>query len=593
MNVPVSPIATRSRRALAATALCVALFASFAPFARMAPAAAEVSFNQRMLELVNATRAANGVAPVQWSAGLGSVAENGAFSGCATTIYGRSHDMGLRNYFSHTIKGCTHNVGNMVVAAGVSASALGENIAWSSGHGTDPAAAAQILHNQLMSSPNHKANILSATFTHVGVGSWRTAPGKTWTGAGSPQPDVWIATQVFGKLPVTTAPVLSVSPPSLTFSSLLNVVTLPQTLTVQNTGTARMTITGTMLTGSNPGDFGIGVNTCVLATLAPGSSCNVALVFTPKAVGSRGASLSIMGDAPGSVPLSGTGTAASVATPGAPTNVVATGGDGQIGVTWGAAPAGPIDAYAVWAFDAAGYTNRYAIACATCTSATVTGLANGKPYYAIVAAFNAAGQGAIAWSGWVTVAAVPAAPADVRLSSLPGQLTATWKPSANAAAAAIDSYAVLVFDANGFTGKYAVVCATCTTGTVTGLTTGAWYYVGVYAHNPTAWGAPGWSEWMGVGAPTAPQNLRATPGNGQVGVTWSAPASNSGSPITGYMVLVYDAKGYTGRHVTCPATCTGTTVTGLTNGSPYAMVVHASNANGWGVAAVSATVMPA
>ena len=299
-----------------------------------------------------------------------------------------------------------------------------------------------------------------------------------------------------------------------------------------------------------------------------------------------------MGDAPGSVPLSGTG-AAAVTTPGTPTNVVATGGDGQMGVTWGAAPTGPIDYYAVWAFDAAGYANRYAIACATCTSATVTGLANGKTYYAIVAATNAAGMGTIAWSGWVTVAAVPTAPADIRLSSLPGQLTAIWKAPANAAAAAIDSYVVLVYDANGFTGKFVTACATCTSGTVTGLTTGAWYYVGVFAHNPLGWGAPGLSDWMAVGAPTKPQNLRVTPGNGQVAATWSAPVSNSGSAITGYIVAAYDANGYAGKYATCSATCTGVTVTGLTNGHAYAMVVHAGNVNGWGAAAISSQVTPA
>jgi len=507
------------------------------------------------------------------------------------TIYGRSHDMGLRNYFSHTILNCTQNVGNMVVAAGVSASALGENIAWAGSQGTDPVAAAQILHNQLMSSPSHKANILNANFTHVGVGSWRTAPGQSWTGGGSPQPNVWITTQVFGKLPVATAPALSVSPSSLNFSSVLNLVSLPQTVTVQNTGNARMTITGTMLTGTNPGDFGIGVNTCVLATLSPGSSCTVAMLFTPKAIGSRGASLSIMGDVPGTVPVSGTGIAA---TPGAPTNVTATGGDGQIAVTWGAVPSGvAVDYYAVWAYDAAGYTNKYAIVCATCTSATVTGLANAKPYYVVVAAYNAAGQGAIGWSAWVTVAAVPAAPADIRVSSLAGQLTATWKAPANAAAAAIDSYAVLVYDANGYTGKFATVCGTCTTGTVTGLTTGTWYYVGVFAHNPPGWGVPGASDWMAVGAPTAPQNVRVTPGNGQVTTTWSAPASNSGSPITGYIVVAYDANGYAGQYATCAATCTGATVTGLTNGRQYVMVVHAGNVNGWGVAAFSTLVTPA
>lgn len=55
---------------------------------------------------------------------------------------------------------------------------------------TDPLAAAANLHSQLMNSPGHRANILNPAFTAVGVGSWRTAPGKTWSGAGFPLSNV-------------------------------------------------------------------------------------------------------------------------------------------------------------------------------------------------------------------------------------------------------------------------------------------------------------------------------------------------------------------------------------------------------------------
>ena len=274
-----------------------------------------------------------------------------------------------------------------------------------------------------------------------------------------------------------------------------------------------------------------------------------------------------------------------------PTNVTATGGDGQLSVTWGAVP-GPIDYYVVWAFDAAGYTGHHAIVCATCTSATVTGLANGRPYAAGVAASREAAMGTVAWSGWVTVAARPAAPGAVRISSLSGQLTATWQAPANAAAAAVDAYAVLVYDANGYTGKHVIVCATCTTGTVTGLTNGVWNYAIVFPHNALGWGDVGVSDWMAVGAPTAPQNVRATPGNGRVSVSWSPPASASGSAVTGYIVVAYDANGSTGRYTTCAASCRSAVVTGLTNGVPYTMVAHASNVHGWGVAAFSPLVTP-
>ena len=40
---------------------------------------------------------------------------------------------------------------------------------------TDPLLAAERLHNDLMASPVHRANLLDSRFAHVGVGSWRSA----------------------------------------------------------------------------------------------------------------------------------------------------------------------------------------------------------------------------------------------------------------------------------------------------------------------------------------------------------------------------------------------------------------------------------
>jgi len=57
----------------------------------------------------------------------------------------------------------------------------GENLAWMNGT-TDPLIAASNLHGQLMASSGHRANILNPNFTKIGIGSWRTAPGATWSG---------------------------------------------------------------------------------------------------------------------------------------------------------------------------------------------------------------------------------------------------------------------------------------------------------------------------------------------------------------------------------------------------------------------------
>ncbi|HEX7131446.1 MAG TPA: fibronectin type III domain-containing protein [Iamia sp.] len=93
-------------------------------------------------------------------------------------------------------------------------------------------------------------------------------------------------------------------------------------------------------------------------------------------------------------------------------------------------------------------------------------------------------------------------------------------------------------------------------------------------------------------APGAPTGVGATAGNGQATVSWTAPASNGGSAITGYKVTPY--KGLTAQ---TPQSFSGTgttkTVTGLTNGTAYTFKVQAVNAVGTGpLSTASAAVTP-
>lgn len=81
-----------------------------------------------------------------------------------------------------------------------------------------------------------------------------------------------------------------------------------QTVTVSNTGSARLSISGVALSGPNAGDFSL-VNLCG-SSLAPGASCNVSIGFAPSAVGLRTATLTITDLGPGvyqQVALAGTG----------------------------------------------------------------------------------------------------------------------------------------------------------------------------------------------------------------------------------------------------------------------------------------------
>ena len=100
-------------------------------------------------------------------------------------------------------------------------------------------------------------------------------------------------------------------------AELVGASTTDQTVTITNEGQQTSGTLRTSLGGTNPGDFAIDSNTCT-GTLAGGASCSVTVHFTPTALGSRSATLSISafpGD-PRSVALSGTGVTALYVSPG-------------------------------------------------------------------------------------------------------------------------------------------------------------------------------------------------------------------------------------------------------------------------------------
>ncbi len=121
---------------------------------------------------------------------------------------------------------------------------MAENIAWASTI-TDPLVAPDRLHNDLMASPDHRANILDPRFTHVGIGSWRTASGASWSGAGTPLRNVFVTAQIF-----ITAPAAGARYHPLTPSRILDTRTAgtplgaAATMNLQVTGAGGVPATG-------------------------------------------------------------------------------------------------------------------------------------------------------------------------------------------------------------------------------------------------------------------------------------------------------------------------------------------------------------
>jgi Cep192 domain 4/Abnormal spindle-like microcephaly-assoc'd, ASPM-SPD-2-Hydin len=110
-------------------------------------------------------------------------------------------------------------------------------------------------------------------------------------------------------------PQVTLSPATVGFGSQTTQTSSgAQTVTLSNTGTSALTISGVEIRGPDAGQFSQ-TNNCP-AIMAAGSSCTASITFMPSATGARTASLSVSDDASGaphSVALSGTGVAPAAA----------------------------------------------------------------------------------------------------------------------------------------------------------------------------------------------------------------------------------------------------------------------------------------
>ena len=163
-------------------------------------------------------------------------------------------------------------------------------------------------------------------------------------------------------------------------------------------------------------------------------------------------------------------------------------------------------------------------------------------------------------------------------------MTLRWRAPTNDGGEPITHYE---YELDG-SGTWISTGSTATRHTVTGLNNGQTYTFRVRAVNalgngavvtlqatpspPTGGGGGGGPR---ITVPSAPRNLLAGGGDGQVTLSWEAPEDDGGSAITDYEVRINGS----GPWISTGSTDTTHTVTGLVNGQVYVFQVRAVNSN--------------
>ena len=195
-------------------------------------------------------------------------------------------------------------------------------------------------------------------------------------------------------------------------------------------------------------------------------------------------------------------------------------------------------------------------------------------------------------NGYATITplpTVPTAPQSANATAGNAQATVSWDAPADDGGSPIVGFTATCASTSGAASASASDIASPIV--VSGLTNGATYTCSVTATNAigeSAASAPS-NAVVPRTVPGAPTSVVATPGNGKVTVSWTAPASNGGSAIIFYSITPYHGT------IALPArtfwaTTTSAVMPALTNGTAYNFKVQARNAAGAGPMSVASNV---
>ncbi len=329
------------------------------------------------------------------------------------------------------------------------------------------------------------------------------------------------------------------------------------------------TITGYTVTSSPGGFTGTGATSPIIVS---GLTNGTSYTFTVTATNAIGT-----GSASGA-----SNSATPAAPPGIPTAVSATADNAQVSLSWSAPASNGGSAVTDYVIEYKLATEPtvwsvFSDTVSTSTTGTVTGLTNGLSYDFRISAVNTAGQGSPSTPAVSsTPRTVPDQPTITSVTRGNGEVTVNFSAPSFNGGSAITEYTV-TSTPSGITqtGSSSPI-------TIGGLTNGTPYTFTVKATNVAGTGTDSSSS-SSVTPATTPgkaTQVTAVAGNAQATITFTAPSSNGGSAITGYVVTSSNG----GTDSNSGSTSLSHVVTGLTNGAAYTFTVVATNDVGSGLA---------